>query len=303
MALEYSIRVPQYGFIWQLPTDVNCLYDEQVCIPVFAAEDLAFQFLVDVNNAALWETDYGMKFEYFIKVSTSCTPGQYDYSAPIMYDLTWKFPTSTLGVGMSSVNTAFRFGDLPVNTCLYLSLVKRTWDSGTGQGDYHERIELCSKCFKVITDPCYTTLLQYRNNENAFGFIYAASPDIPEIDSFVNSVRMHFYLRNMQTPSEESGYNFPNGTFKKLMERINIQYDLETSNWNAYWHKCMRAALSHDVIHLTDTLSGVDSYIYRKDSYEINWITEVGVDHVTAKGRTKIILNEPLNLINSNCNG
>jgi len=75
------------------------------------------------------------------------------------------------------------FNHFDVGECFHVMISKPTIDDQTW----------CSNCFQRIYDDCHTTVIEYTNNQNAFGFNYCAGEDLsadvgcaPTIIQFTN---------------------------------------------------------------------------------------------------------------------
>ena len=190
---------------------------------------------------------------------------------------------------------------IPVAGCFRFIIVQTHTDiSGNAVSSY--RIG-CTNCFVRISDPCDTGIVQYRGYENQFDFTY----DDPNDTSFFwNRIRLPFYLRYPQFTSKEKGYRRSDGTYLKLSERIQKEYDLVTDYMPEVWHEKFKVALSHDEIIMdnpnitTDRLQLSTMSVYCEEPYEIQW--DEGMRLAEAPAKTKIIRNADVAYLNSNCN-
>lgn len=157
-------------------------------------------------------------------------------------------------------------------------------------------IDCTATCFQKIDDPCFTSVFQYRCNEDAFEFYYSGN-------AFVNQVRIPAYLRDMQLPSEEKSYQKSDGSYIKLFERIDEEYELNIDWLPKSGHQKLKVMLAHDVLKINNTNEVITStstltQIVCREKYEINWPAHPW-QHAPAK--TRVRLATPLKLLNSNC--
>lgn len=170
--MAYSIISPPASFVQFSETGRidHCIYDKlNFCLPVYEDEDAKFQFVIEGTET---------------EIDALCGI----YGAPIALgivsecgdlDFLQEYTNSLYG---SYVPHLFRLGatQLLVN-----------WNHGfpgfTGVVSENEcfrvRVEVgiqsfCSNCFARITDPCFTSVIEYGCDENAFGFNYCSSGEI-----------------------------------------------------------------------------------------------------------------------------
>lgn len=150
-----------------------------------------------------------------------------------------------------------------------------------------------TNCLKKTDRLCYTTKITYGCDESAFGF-YA------DVDPFVNSVRLPFYLSRPKYPGEESGYQRSDGTFQKLSERVNKTWLLKTDWIPEDWHERLRIALSCDNVEVTNELANlIEVPIYKQEEYVPQWNEDV--DYPFAPGECVVFKKLFSRSINSNC--
>lgn len=162
--MPYSISTSRFSFVQFAESDSieACNFTAaDMCLPVFADQDVWFQFYIDGTSEA--EID----------------------------DLCADIDLITLGlVEACSDGFLLQFAQKPIRYRLSATRVIYLWPHGFPNfagslevGEcFHIKIEVadqsfCSNCFIRIGDDCHTSVVQYSNEENAFGFNYCASAD------------------------------------------------------------------------------------------------------------------------------
>lgn len=186
---------------------------------------------------------------------------------------------------------------IPVGQCFRFIIVQSNVDINLcAQSSF--RIG-CTNCFVRVADTCDTTLIRYINYENAFAFNYSY------YGIFANQVRLPFYLRNAQFPSTQKSYQKSDGSFIKLSERIDKEYELETDWMPEVWHEKLKIALAHDAVILYNENARTDLQplampVVNEEPYEIEWSDDIRL--AEAKGRTRVKRSVPgVGYVNSNC--
>lgn len=167
--MPYRILTSQFSFVQFDETDdiVDCeISTKEMCLPVFDVDDVWFQFIIESDTEA--------------ESSDLCTLG----SEPIVvglvkncgdnYFLQFIEKPTRYRVSATRVLYVWQqglpafFNHVAVGECFRIMISKPTIDDQT----------FCSNCFQRIYDDCHTTVLEYGNNENAFGFNYCAGEDL-----------------------------------------------------------------------------------------------------------------------------
>lgn len=298
----------------------NC-YAEPVnkCLPVIALNDIQFQiqfaniqqptglakyyvFPVPVEDADDDICSIGSLYSEKIgNPDIVCAGPQ---SLPEVYvEFTPDIDAEPLFIGNILVNlwnTTTLPESIAVGTCFRFIMVQS--DLNTLEGCVENTYVLgCSNCFVRIDSEqsCYTSRISYRNNENSFGFNYedkltTYSPD------FENIIRLPFYLYGVQYPSEKTGYQKSDGSYVKLSERINEQWQLKTDYMVKEWHLRLKIALSHDEVNIQNDNSIASIEAYNDEDYNIEWSEDE--DMIDAIATTVIKLSGATEIrLNSNC--
>lgn len=147
----------------------SCNYrDIDLCLPVYEEDDVHFQFvaetdtveeadaLCDLTNELVEVGLAGGCDEGFAVVFTE-KPDRYRISDfQILYN--WSH-------GLPSFSTYFEVGK-----CFVIKVDVNGF-------------ERCSNCLQRIGNDCHTSVIEYGNDDNAFGFVYCSSGSIGETDS------------------------------------------------------------------------------------------------------------------------
>jgi len=145
--------------------------------------------------------------------------------------------------------------------------------------------------FKVLAKDRHTSLLSYKNNENAYEFVYNGAES--------NVVRLPFYLSRPQWPEKKNVYIKSNGHHKLLSAFIEEQYALKTDHLPTKIHRFLKIALAHDEViidcsHLDET----PVEVINTDSYQPAWDDELDIN--TAQGECTVTV-AAFGYRNSNC--
>ena len=176
------------------------------------------------------------------------------------------------------------YGNLTLGATVYAATVAANEDT----------LIACSNCFRYVADPCYTTVLKYRNNESAFGFNY-------DDEDFYNIVRLGLYLDRPQPISTRNVFRFSDGSYKTLSAVIEKEYEGHVDYYNEQIHFAIAIALKHDTVSMRPSDSNARFTGYVSDeAYEIEWLNRPGtnIDAAPAKFKVK---ETPFYEVNSNC--
>lgn len=164
--MAYRILSPTNSFVQFSESGVvqSCSFaDIPLCLPVFAADDVAFQFVVEADTieeadalCSLTEPGVSVGLARDCQTANAVTfaelPDRYRISDfQVLYNWAHGFPNFT---------NYFDVGDC---------FVVRVNAGGT---------EACSNCFNRISAECHTSVLSYSNEDDAFGFSYCSAGSI-----------------------------------------------------------------------------------------------------------------------------
>lgn len=318
-----TISFPRYSFVQAQPDPMredvptSCYPDPRACLPMSTPVNLAFQvvagdsltfpsfptynsrfyaYAVPVDDPIRWDTQTSGTFAthpIFIKtdvIDWTYTPG---------YILA-HFDNAT-------GNDSFQAYPVAPGECFKLQFVYEVYY--VSGGAIHERHYLgCSNCFvRVPMDQCYTTLLQYRNDTNAFDFLcyYQDSNGTNSAANFYNKIELPMYLKNPVMNDDTKVYTRSDGSIIKLYERKEEQYLLETDLMPYTWLRALDVALSHDTVVISNAnLSSYDPleppiFFQKKENFEIEY--QRAPFSAFGKGTCKLLNAQPVHLYNNNC--
>lgn len=147
----------------------HCVWgDLDYCLPVFLTSDVEFQFVIQgteqeieslcTPNATEIEVSLVPECDGVPLLTFSEKPQRQRLSATqILYYWYHGFPEFT------SV--------IDVNQCFKVQV-------SVTEGAYSESVVWCSNCFERVGTDCFTSVLEYGNNEDAFGFKYCYGGDV-----------------------------------------------------------------------------------------------------------------------------
>lgn len=163
--MAYTIVSPRFSFIRFGESDevLSCSHPGgSICLPVYAEDDLAFQFIVRATTVE--EAD---------ELCTQSGSG------------------AILGITRDRENIDYNFLQQPERYRLNDYEVLFNWAYGTPDFDDVVDIGECfyisltvmeqtvySNCLKRIHDDCYTSVVEYGNDENVFGFNYCGGAPV-----------------------------------------------------------------------------------------------------------------------------
>ena len=133
----------------------------------------------------------------------------------------------------------------------------------------------------------------FRSNNDELCFYYTQD------ENYYQAIRLPMYFRDVQFPSQSTGYQKSDGTWVKLSERIQEEWTLTTDWLEAKHHKALKFALSHDIVIVANNMS-INGKITSQNNYQIQWENKTR-PYPLAKGTCKV--NTTLNTcsVNSNC--
>ncbi len=159
--MGYQITSPANSFILfgSEPTIQHCIFGTFTsCLPVYAEDDIAFQFVVKADTSG--------------EADALCTPGESGIQ---------------IGIVLACDQEGFtaEFSELPERFRISETQVLYNWPHGvpgmigsimTGEC-FHIRVVIgedsfCTNCFQRIPDDCFTSVVDYGNEDDFAGFNY-----------------------------------------------------------------------------------------------------------------------------------
>lgn len=259
----------------------HCVFGEvRQCLPVYDSGDLSFQILVDAGNSS--------------DAALLCELGGDAVLLEIMRDCDDAVPVATAGdvfetvrIGATVIAFNFHFPlpgfpySLKDGECFYL---RASIDASPFL------LEACSNCMQRITNDCFTSVIKYRCDEDAFGFVYCGA------DSFYNSVRLPFYMTKPQYPAERNVFRKANGVTKVLSSVIRKTVQGITDYMQESWHQKLVIALNSDIVWIT--ADNFNEFVAVDGDYSISW--QDFLDYPVAQANFQMQVT-PFNARNTNC--
>ncbi len=254
------------------------------CLPMANFDDILFQVYIDCDNEA--EADSVMaaaianiKLKIIESGFTSAGAPTVlkDYSASHTFE---RYRLSETRILLYWNNGLPDFGDyVSCETCFQLVIDFSLLTANNIPTNY-----LCRIC-----EHCFTSVLEYYCNEDAYGFHYCTA-------SVVNKVRLPLYLTRPQFPEEFSAYYKSDGTRKTTKAVTRKEYEGFTDMFPEAWHEKLTLALSHDNVSIES--KNYSGGISKNGSYEIEW--PEFMDYLRAPAKFKVFAS-PYNQRNTNC--
>jgi hypothetical protein len=119
-------------------------------------------------------------------------------------------------------------------------------------------------CFKKMDgqdcDSYPTSVLQYANNSDAFGFYYDALIELVDNINYLNSIRLPVYLHSPAQAEDQMSYQKSDGSTLKLSHRIWTDYKLKSDYLSADQHAALVAATAHDLVFIACGYAGLNPW-------------------------------------------
>ena len=287
----------------------TCIADRNVCYPIVDMTDLQFQMTIDTGETGCYGNfphpilgdGITAGTQIYLCVSEDCNIPTPIATAPDFLNSVAKLDNWDPIIGTnifvnqdinwSDVNS-YLFANMASDACFKILLCKRE-PEGT-PGEWIDTVIGCSDdCFELISDDCFTSIIRYSSNNDELCYYYSQG-------GWTNQIRLAMYPRNVQYPSSQSGYQLSNGTWLKITERIQEEWDLETDWMDAKKHKALKFALAHDTINIISNTSNFAGQVICQQPYNIKWETKPR-PYPLAKGSTKITKTINTCSVNTNC--
>lgn len=156
----------------------------------------------------------------------------------------------------------------------------------------------CSNLFYRESDPCYTSVITYHNEENGYGFRYVIYDDAGDEKITKNQVRLPFYLRRPQFQVTENIFRRSDGVKQRTSTVIEKDWLGTVGYLSAEQHEKLLIALKHDITVIENSVSGVNSRMTQEGEYTPGYPDEINSPLVPAEFR---ISDYSHNYVNNNC--
>lgn len=172
--MAITLSAPQFSFVQFSESNAvtSCNYrDINLCLPVYESTDVSFQFIAvtDTEEEADGLCDLAND-KVKIGIVEDCSDG----FLVEFTDKPQRFRIAPKQVLYNWTNGLPAFDSkIEVGECFMVKIV------------IDETYSFCSNCFQRIGDPCHTSVVEYGNDENGFGFNYCNSAE-EDVDSAVD---------------------------------------------------------------------------------------------------------------------
>lgn len=203
--MAITLAAPRFSFVQFSESNAveSCNFpDINLCLPVYLQDDVSFQFIItadteeeadalcDLENDLVTVGIAGSCAEDFLinfKNEFNLKPDRFRISArQVLYN--WE-------EGVRDFSTVVSIGE-----CFVIKI----------HVDVDAGYNFCSNCFQRIANPCHTAVLEYGNDENAFGFNYcggeAVDPDTEQCDPTIIQFTLQDTLVIPYTTSLQNKY-------------------------------------------------------------------------------------------------
>lgn len=281
----------QFGKLTDNPTTEGCEGELQDCLPVAGLADL--QFMVKLKFTGP-DRENVLSYDFAASIDhTGSIEDEFDYTGLTIVDTGSEVDVS---IYFKWNGSQTEFDNLPVNTCFQIFMYYFPSDSSAGPVKFGQTLN----CFYKTVDTCYTSLVEYNNNDDAFGFEYTEAPSGEK--PFYNKVRLPFYLHSPVFPEEQTTYQKSDGSSQKLSHRIWTDYKLKTDWWFKEWIKKFVVATAHDNVFITNGLSNLTHVaVVRTEALETTYQQEEIPRYLKGQSKGAIRLAAAEQNVNSNC--
>jgi len=143
----------------------DCIWgDISFCLPVYEASDVAFQFVVQGTEAEIDALCDQQADEVSVAIIADCD------EAPL---LTFPQKPDRFRLSLTQMLYNWEHGVPNFQSVISIAECFRIQVSVGGTS-------FCSNCFERIADTCYTSVVEYGNDEDAFGFKYCYAGNLDE---------------------------------------------------------------------------------------------------------------------------
>ncbi len=159
--MAYIILTPSASFVrFDGENPTHCIWGtNKLCLPVYAEDDIAFQFVIQASTVE--EADaLCMPYDSGIAVGIVLDCDQEEFTAEFE-ELPDRYRISDLQVLYNwSHGVPGMIGNIQPEECFYIRV--RLLDT----------TNFCSNCFQRVPDDCFTSIIEYGNDDNFAGFNY-----------------------------------------------------------------------------------------------------------------------------------
>jgi hypothetical protein len=306
-----QISSPAYSFVKFDSTEAfnNCCNgDQEFCIPLIEETDTYFQIKITSDDYAEIQAIMSSPpeaFDLLLLAGSGNTPD--NFSANVIRDWTVNdglvFEINRTGILEITLQWRSPFKDIKTlidcGNCFQLAFIRTGEFSGEFSDEFGDEFDMdgetvtydfiaISNCFKRFCDDCFTSVLEYYNDDDYAEFNYC------NMTNPVNRVRLPFYLTQPKMIEVKAVYRKSNGGIIQTRSLITKEYQALTDHLPEWVHDKITIALAHD---FTNVFSGsYEGGISKNGEYVIEW----NDNDCTAPAGFKAEAT-PLSIRNNNC--
>lgn len=262
---------PKYSFVkFDSPEAINtcCNGDQEFCIPVIEETDTYFQ--VKLTSTVYSEIQDMMDddsegaaeaFHLLLLAGSGNTPD--NFVDNLLRDWTFqdhltfeKFRTGLFEITLQwkspfkDIKTLLDCGD-----CFQLAFIRAGEFSAEFSDEFSDEFDIdgttiaydfiaISNCFKRACEDCFTSVLEYYNDDDYAEFRYC------NVVNGLNRVRLPFYLLQPKMTEDKAVYRKSNGVVKQTKSLLTKEYQVLTEFFPEWLHDKFTVALAHDNIYV-----------------------------------------------------
>jgi hypothetical protein len=288
---------PKYSFVNfnSIIEDKCCVGESSVALPVIEETDLVFQIKLNTETIAESNFIYAMPIASFQLLLYS---GVGNISLLPFQNLVrnWTVADNLFferyRTGATEITFLWRknLKDIktliPCNECFEIAFYIPVINFGGGAPN--QSVLHFSNVFVRKCNDCFTSVLEYANNENYADFEYC------NITNPINRVRLYMYLSQPKSIEDKAVYRKSNGVIRQTRSLITKEYTAQTEHFNELLHDKIVIALAHDLVNVvTDNYNGG---ISKTGDYDIEWTDNICLAPAKFK-----VLATPYAIRNNNC--
>ncbi|MDB5200587.1 MAG: hypothetical protein JWO92_2550 [Chitinophagaceae bacterium] len=287
-----EIISPTYSFIkFDAPEAENncCDGDEVFCIPVIKDNDIVFQFIISGDNLTEGNTIFDTvpeNIQLILLGGSDNTPATVAANTLRNWtiDDTLSFEKNRTAANQVTYLWRNIFKDIltliDCDECFQLAIKATIGDA--------DPLVSISNCLIRKCDECFTSVLEYYNDEDYAEFMYC------NVENAINRVRLPLFLRQPQFPEERSVYIKSRGAIKLLKSRLSKEYEVETEHFPEHIHEKIMVLLAHDNVQVAS--GAYTGGISKSGEYKPEWTDNLCKAPVSFKATAT-----PYAIRNNNC--
>lgn len=183
--MPYQLITSPFSFIQFSETDTvsACNWDPaQLCLPVYAQGDIAFQFIISADT----EEEADILCSQVSQVINIGTVAACNEEITPFIDTIVRYRVGPLQVLYYWPHGVTTLSDYEVNECFRIGI------------EVFEQF-FCSNCFIRIGDDCHTSVIEYGGSENQFSFLYCAGEAVDESATDCDPLILQFTNQSSMT--------------------------------------------------------------------------------------------------------